>query len=140
MDRISIANKVKQQILKYIKENIRDRFPQIVDDMLLKHGTVFYMNGYDGSEFDFYVNNRTCEFVSFYRKPTRRFFDVYVSCNGIIRGRVYLDVGDDVGIAVEQGYVNPWELAEFVRVMQIFADDLGKWDYNIEEIVFKTRK
>lgn len=101
--------------------------------MLLKHGTVFYMNGYDGSEFDFYVNNRTCEFVSFYRKPTRRFFDVYVSCNGIFRGRVYLDVGDDVGIAVEQWYVNPVELAEFIRVMQIFADDLGKWEYNIEE-------
>ncbi len=109
MDRISIANKVKQQILKYIKENIRDKFPQIVDDMLLKHGTVFYMNGYDGSEFDFYVNNRTCEFVSFYRKPTRRFFDVYVSCNGIITGFAYLEEGHGEAIHLEPRHIGEKE-------------------------------
>lgn len=33
---MSTADNVKQQVLDYIRDNIRDRFPEITDDMLLE--------------------------------------------------------------------------------------------------------
>lgn len=91
MDRISIANKVKQQILKYNKDNIRDRFPKITDDMLLENGVVYYMNGNDGTCFDFEMNDRTCEFMSFYKSSNYGFFKIFVSRDGLIDGYAYLE-------------------------------------------------
>lgn len=61
---MSTADRVKQQVLDYIKSNIRDRFPEIKDDMLIENGVVYYMNGNDGTSFDFDMNDRTCEFVN----------------------------------------------------------------------------
>ena len=33
-----------------------------------ENGKVYYMNGNDGTEFDYYVNDRLCEFMCFYDK------------------------------------------------------------------------
>lgn len=38
---MSTADRVKQQVLNYIRENIRDRFPEVTDSMLIDNGTVF---------------------------------------------------------------------------------------------------
>ncbi len=61
---MSTADRVKQQVLDYIKSSIRDRFSEITDSMLIENGTIFYMNGNDGTNFDFDMNDRTCEFVN----------------------------------------------------------------------------
>lgn len=57
---MSTADRVKQHVLDYIKSSIRDRFPEITDSMLIENGTIFYMNGNDGTNFDFDMNDRTC--------------------------------------------------------------------------------
>ena len=64
---MSTAENVKQQVLNYIRENIRDRFPEVTDSMLIDNGAIYYMNGNDGTDFDFEMNDRTCEFMSFYK-------------------------------------------------------------------------
>ena len=61
---MSTAENVKQQVLNYIQENIRDRFPEVTDSMLIDNGAIYYMNGNDGTDFDFSMNDRTCEFVN----------------------------------------------------------------------------
>lgn len=61
---MSTAENVKQQVLNYIRENIRERFPEVTDSMLIDNGAIYYMNGNDGTGFDFSMNDRTCEFVN----------------------------------------------------------------------------
>lgn len=137
---MSTANRVKQQVLDYIKSSIRDRFPEITDSMLIENGTIFYMNGNDGTNFDFDMNDRTCEFMSFYKSSNYGFFKVYVTRSGLIDGYAYLEEGHGEAIRLEPKHVGAEEAKEFARALQMYADNLKKWDCNIEEIVFKTRK
>lgn len=137
---MSTANVVKQQVLDYIKENIRNRFPEITDNMLIENGTVYYMNGNDGTNFDFDINDRTCEFMSFYKSSNYGFFKVYVTRRGVIDGYAYLEEGHGEAIRLEPKHVGAEEAKEFARALQLSADNLKKWDCNIEDIVFKTRK
>lgn len=137
---MSTANVVKQQVLDYIKENIRNRFPEITDDMLIENGTIYYMNGNDGTNFDFDMNDRTCEFMSFYKSSDYGFFKVYVTRSGVIDGYAYLEEGHGEAIRLEPKHVGAEEAKEFARALQLSADNLKKWDCNIEDIVFKTRK
>ena len=140
MDRISIADSIKQQVLDYIRENIRERFPEITDSMLIDDGTIFYMNGNDGTDFDFEMNDRTCEFMSFYKSTEYGFFKIFVTRSGLIDGYVYLEEGHGEAIRLEPKHVGEKEAKEFARALQLCADNLKKWDCNVEEIVFKTRK
>lgn len=78
------------------------------------------MNANDGTNFDFGMNDRTCEFMSFYKSSNYGFF------------------GE--AIRLEPKHVGAEEAKEFARALQKYADDLKKWDCNIEDIVFKTRK
>ena len=137
---MTTADRVKQQVLDYIKSNIRDRFPEIKDDMLLENGVVYYMNGNDGTGFDFDMNDRTCEFMSFYNSSDYGFFKVYVTRSGLIDGYAYLEGGHGEAIRLEPKHVGEKEAKEFARALQLYADNLKKWDCNIEDIVFKTRK
>lgn len=137
---MSTADRVKQQVLDYIKSSIRDRFPEITDSMLIENGTIFYMNGNDGTNFDFDMNDRTCEFMSFYKNSNYGFFKVYVTRSGLIDGYAYLEEGHGEAIRLEPKHVGAEEAKEFARALQKYADDLKKWDCNIEDIVFKTRK
>lgn len=108
--------------------------------MLLDNGTIFYMNANDGTGFDFSMNDRTCEFMSFYKSSNYGFFKVYVTHDGKITGFVYLEEGHGEAIHLEPKNVGEKEAKEFARALQKYADDLKKWDCSIEEIVFKTRK
>ena len=137
---MSTADRVKQQVLDYIKSNIRDRFPEITDDMLIENGTVFYMNGNDGTGFDFSMNDRTCELMSFYKSSNYGFFKIFVTISGLIDGYAYLEEGHGEAIHLEPKNVGEKEAKEFARALQLYADNLKKWDCNIEDIVFKTRE
>lgn len=108
--------------------------------MLIENGTVFYMNGNDGTGFDFDMNDRTCEFISFYKSSNYGFFKVYVTRSGLIDGYAYLEEGHGEAIRLEPTHVGAEEAKEFARALQLYADNLKKWDCNIEDIVFKTRK
>lgn len=137
---MSTADRVKQQVLDYIKSSIRDRFSEITDSMLIENGTIFYMNGNDGTNFDFDMNDRTCEFMSFYKSSNYGFFKIFVTRSGLIDGYAYLEEGHGEAIHLEPKNVGEKEAKEFARALQLYADNLKKWDCNIEDIVFKTRK
>ena len=137
---MSTADNLTQQLLNNIRYNIRYRFPEITDSMLLDNGTIFYMNANDGTGFDFSMNDRTCEFMSFYKSSNYGFFKVYVTRDGKITGFAYLEEGYGEAIRLEPKNVGEKEAKEFARTLQKYADDLKKWDCNIEDIVFKTRK
>ncbi len=78
--------------------------------------------------------------MSFYKSSNCGFFKVYVTRSGLIDGYAYLEEGHGEAIRLEPKHVGAEEAKEFTRALQKYADDLKKWDFNIEDIVFKTRK
>ena len=53
--------------LRAIVDRERTRWlPEVTDKDLEKSGAIFYMNGQNGTEFDWYVNGRLPSFMVFY--------------------------------------------------------------------------
>lgn len=79
------------EIREYFVE-ARKLVPEIGDEKLLSEGQnefIFYMNGNDGTDFDFVENCRVCEFMMFYKSTENGFIKVCISTEGIIDGFIY---------------------------------------------------
>ena len=58
-----------EQIIEKIKNvfaDIREKYPLIADEDLHSNGAIYYMNGNDGTDFDWNVNDRCCEFYMYH--------------------------------------------------------------------------
>ena len=51
-------NRILNEIKEIIKQNLNKYLPEVKPIDLEENGTVFYMNGKNGTEFDWYVNGR----------------------------------------------------------------------------------
>lgn len=59
-------NKVLGEIKKIIDDSIRKYLPDVKSSDLEDNGNIYYMNGKNGTEFDWYVNDRISDFMVFY--------------------------------------------------------------------------
>lgn len=59
-------NKVFEQIDKFMHESLRKGLPDVKLSDLEKDGAIFYMNGKNGTVFDWYVNEHFPGFFIFY--------------------------------------------------------------------------
>ena len=59
-------HRIITQIETIIKDNIRKYLPDVQASELEENGTVYYMNGKNGTEFDWFVNERLSSFMVFY--------------------------------------------------------------------------
>ena len=59
-------NKIVKEIQKIMAQNMAFYLPHVKKSDLEKNGAVFYMNGNNGTEFDWYVNDRLPAFMVFY--------------------------------------------------------------------------
>lgn len=84
-------NKVLQKVLKIVEEGITTWLPEVNASMLEEDGKVYYMNGDDGTVFDWGTNSRLCEFMSFYDKTGLGAIKVNVLSSGTINVYVYRD-------------------------------------------------
>lgn len=79
-----------QRIITKIEQmfnETREKYPHITDDMLDSQGAIYYMNGNDGTDFDWNANQRCCEFYIYHKNEI-----------GFIK--LYVEVGDTVTIYV----------------------------------------
>ena len=53
-------NKIVKEIQKIMAQNMAFYLPHVKKSDLEKNGAVFYMNGNNGTEFDWYVNDLWC--------------------------------------------------------------------------------
>ena len=58
--------------LRAIADRERAVLPEVTDQDLEKSGALFYMNGQNGTEFDWYVNDRLSSFMVFYNDEANR--------------------------------------------------------------------
>ncbi len=87
-------NPILKEIKKIIDESIAQHLPNIKAANLEKNGAVFYMNGNNGTEFDWYVNEKLPSFMVFYNNKDNL---------GAAKLLLYSDGGIDLYIYGENG-------------------------------------
>ena len=114
------------QIVNIVNE-IREEYPIIGNEL---DGKIYYMNGNDGTDFDWNCNERVCEFMVFHENEMG-YIKLMVYNDNLITIYVYADGGMHPTKELERHYdKNPLELANFLY--RTF-DMNGLWDESIEE-------
>ena len=116
------------QIVNIINE-VREEYPIIGNEL---DGKIYYMNGNDGTDFDWNCNERVCEFMVFHENEMG-YIKLMVYNDNLITIYVYADGGMHPTKELERHYYkNPLELANFLY--RTF-DMNGLWDEPIEDYV-----
>ena len=120
------------KVIKYAK-NAREKYmPNVKDEELCDNGAFYYMNGNDGTDFDWECNGRVCEIMQFYKSTEYGLLKVYPHADGYIRGYIYGDEGRGEAIEIEPEYIGE-EDAELIKdCLQYNFDDHNIWDSVIE--------
>lgn len=114
------------QIVNIINE-VREEYPVIGNEL---DGKIYYMNGNDGTAFDWNCNERVCEFMVFHENEMG-YIKLMVYNDNLITIYVYADGGMHPTKELERHYYkNPLELANFLY--RTF-DMNNLWDEPIED-------
>ncbi|RHR10055.1 DUF2185 domain-containing protein [Pseudoflavonifractor sp. AF19-9AC] len=128
------------QILKELRAIAgRERarcLPEVTDQDLEKNGALFYMNGQNGTEFDWYVNDRLSSFMVFYNDEANLgAVKLHLSHNGTADVFLYGEQGKKLlkqeTVPVE---ATEQELLELAVLLRCEADDKRLWDADIETL------
>ena len=123
--------------LRAIVDRERTRWlPEVTDKGLEKSGAIFYMNGQNGTEFDWYVNGRLPSFMVFYNDEANLgIVRLNLNCSGAAEVFLYGEQGKKFlkqeTVPVEAA--EP-ELLELAVLLRREADDKMLWDADIETL------
>ena len=110
----------------------REMCPNITDDMLDTNGAIHYMNGNDGTSFDWNANDRLCEFYV-YHKNEMGFIKAFVNRDNTIDMYIY----EDGGMKPTHKFTEEMEnlsAKSFANLMDYIADREYKYDRPIDEL------
>lgn len=129
-------NRILNRIKETISSNMEVYLPHVKTSDLEKDGAIYYMNGRDGTEFDWYVNSKLSPFMVFYDDEDNL---------GAIKLLLYRDGSIAVYIYDEKGKklikevhthleVNETDIFELAVILRNEADDNNIWGADIENI------
>lgn len=129
-------NRILIKIKEIIDSNRELYLPHVKSSDLENDGEIYYMNGKDGTEFDWYVNDKLPPFMVFYNDEANL---------GAMKLLLYHDGGIVVYIYDEKGKkliqevhtyldVNETDLFELAVILKNAADDNNIWGAGIESI------
>lgn len=121
----------KQEIERIFKV-ARSMCPSITDDMLDSNGAIHYMNGNDGTRFDWNCNDRLCEFYVFH-KNEMGFIKALVNRDNVINVIIYEDGGMSPTYKFSEE-MEKLKASSFAKVMNHIADKEKLWDKPIYEL------
>lgn len=110
----------------------RKMCPNITNDMLYNNGAIYYMDGNDGTEFDWNMNNRLCEFLVFH-KNEMGFIKAFVNMDNSINMYIY----EDGGMKPTYEFIEEMEglkAGSFANLMNYIADEEDLWDNPIDDL------
>lgn len=126
-----------QYIIEEIKNvfaDIRQRYPHITDKDLDKNGAIYYMNGNDGTDFDWNVNDRCCEFYMYHENEIG-FIKLYINVGDTYTAYVYPN-GEMKAVEIINGDLDEGDSLYLATILLHKADMLLIWDEDITEIDF----
>lgn len=132
-------------ITEHFKE-IRKQYPDIADEMLDANGAIYYMNGNDGTSFDWEANSRLCEFYIYY-KSELGFIKVCVKADETVDTYAYNDYAENVEeTSLKPIYKQTDRLQSLVEKYctdvdgNMFSIDFGNLMYQIADREYKYDK
>ncbi len=126
-----------QQIIEKIKSvfaEIREKYPFITDEDLHSNGAIFYMNGNDGTDFDWNANEHTSEFYMFHENEIG-FIKLYVNKGDTYTAYVYPN-GEMKAVETVKGNLGEGDSLYLAALLYRKADREYIYDAIIDEIDF----
>ena len=129
-------HKVLSEIKKIINKSISEYLPDVQSGDLEEDGNVYYMNGKNGTEFDWYVNEHISDFMVFYNDETNLGavkFTLYI--DGKILIYIYGDKGNSVVQKIETSInIAEQEILDLAVILKKAADDKRIFNKGIDKI------
>ena len=126
-----------QMVIEKIKSvfaEIRKKYPLITDEDLYNNGAIFYMNGNDGTDFDWNANEHTSEFYMFHENEIG-FIKLYVNKGDTYTAYVYPN-GEMSAMETIRGDLDEGDSLYLAAILYRQADREYIYDANIDDIDF----
>ena len=129
-------NKVLEQIVSIVERGIAEHLPNVTPNDLEGSGQLFYMNGRNGTEFEWFVNEHLPAFMVFYDDEANLgAVKVLVYDDGTLLAYFYSDQGTTLaGEARASLDADEGELLNLAVALRTNADDKRVWDAPVTEI------
>jgi len=129
-------NNILEQIKKVINNSIKEYLPDVKPEDLKENGTAYYMNGQNGTEWDYYVNEHLPYLMVFYNEKENLgavklslYPDGYLTLYLCNEKRKNLLKTIDTKIEADEN-----DLLKFATLLKVQMDDKENWDANIDKI------
>lgn len=122
-----------EQVLDYARAARQKYMPSVSDEDLCDNGAIYYMNGNDGTDFDWNCNGRVCEIMQFYKITELGLLKVYPHSDGYIYGYIYGDEGRGEAIELEPEFIGIKETEKIKDYLEARFDDNELWDEIIKD-------
>ena len=129
-------NVILDEIKNIMEQNREEYLPQVNSSNLEENGAVYVMNSKDGTEFEWYVNDKLPPFMMFYDDETKMgAVKLLLYRDGAVQVFFYDNAGKnmckELHTRIECGKKELFDLAVLLRHQ---AEDSNKWDANIERL------
>lgn len=129
-------NKILLEVKRIMFESVKEHLPKINIEDLEGKGAIYYMNGNNGAEFDWYVNDKISNFMMFYDDENNM---------GAVKATLYKDGGMLIYVYGDSGKEMIKEIKIFLDVpdedilalavlLKLEGENKKKWDESIENI------
>ncbi|MCM1044668.1 MAG: DUF2185 domain-containing protein [Candidatus Gastranaerophilales bacterium] len=128
-------NRILNEVKEIIDNNLKAYLPNVKKSDLENNGAIYYMNGKDGTEFDWYVNDKLPPFMTFYNdEENLGAAKLLLYKSGEIAVYLYGENGKQLVKEVSASLdVTETELFELAVILKNEADDHKLWDADIEK-------
>jgi hypothetical protein len=129
-------NRILNEIKEIIKKNINEYIPEVKPSDLEENGTVYYMNGKNGTEFDWYVNEHLPSFMVFYNdEQNLGAAKLLIYANGKVVLYLYEDKGNKLIKEIETSIeIIEDELFKLAVILKNETEDKDIWDESIDKV------
>lgn len=129
-------NKILEQIKKVINDNTKEYLSEIKLEDLEENGTIYYMNGKNGTEWDYYVNEHISPFMTFYNdKNNLGASKFHLYPDGHFTLYLYNEKGKKLLKTIDSKInVGENDILKFATILKTQMDDKDNWDTNIDKL------
>lgn len=129
-------NNILEQIKKVINDSIKEYMPEVKPENLEENGTIYYMNGKNGTEWDYYVNEHLSYFMVFYNeKENLGAVKLSLYPDGYFTLYLYNEKGKNLLKTIDSKIdVGENDVLKFATLLKVQMDDKDNWDANIDKI------
>lgn len=121
-------------VIQYF-DQIREQYPNVTNEMLADNGSIKYMNGDNGTDFDWDMNGRLSKFCILY-KSGLEFIKVLIRNTDLMEGYVYEDNIDSEADRIKKEELSEGDAVYLASLLLQEADDKNLYDKDIDNINF----